>query len=204
MMTDEPAHCRARLLSFPHTPSLFLFPMPTHPLSSFSYCPRCGQKGLEHVHGRAIHCPSCDLTYFHNVASAVACFVLDEAGRLLTVRRARDPEKGTLDLPGGFVDPEETVDDAVRRELREETGLEATEVRLLFSIPNVYPYSGVDVYTADLFYLTRVKSFDGATAMDDAGELVIVDPADLHPEAFGLRSIRAGIERIVADPKLIG
>ena len=58
-------------------------------------------------------------------------------------------------------DPEETVDDAVRRELREETGLEATEVRLLFSIPNVYPYSGVDVYTADLFYLTRVKSFDG-------------------------------------------
>lgn len=204
MMTDEPAHCRARLLSFPHTPSLFLFPMPTHPLSSFSYCPRCGQKGLEHVHGRAIHCPSCDLTYFHNVASAVACFVLDEAGRLLTVRRARDPEKGTLDLPGGFVDPEETVDDAVRRELREETGLEATEVRLLFSIPNVYPYSGVDVYTADLFYLTRVKSFDGATAMDDAGELVIIDPADLRPEAFGLRSIRAGIERIVADPKLIG
>ena len=204
MMTDEPAHCRARLLSFPHTPSLFLFPMPTHPLSSFSYCPRCGQKGLEHVHGRAIHCPSCDLTYFHNVASAVACFVLDEAGRLLTVRRARDPEKGTLDLPGGFVDPEETVDDAVRRELREETGLEATEVRLLFSIPNVYPYSGVDVYTADLFYLTRVKSFDGATAMDDAGELVIVDQADLRPEAFGLRSIRAGIERIVADPKLIG
>ena len=204
MMTDEPAHCRARLLSFPHTPSLSLFPMYTHPLSSFSYCPRCGQQGLEHVHGRAIHCPSCDLTYFHNVASAVACFVLDEAGRLLTVRRARDPEKGTLDLPGGFVDPEETVDDAVRRELREETGLEATEVRLLFSIPNVYPYSGVDVYTADLFYLTRVKSFDGATAMDDAGELVIVDPADLRPEAFGLRSIRASVERIVADPKLIG
>ena len=178
--------------------------MHTHPLSSFSYCPRCGQKGLEHVHGRAIHCPSCDLTYFHNVASAVACFVFDEAGHLLTVRRARDPEKGTLDLPGGFVDPEETVDDAVRRELREETGLEAAEVRLLFSIPNVYPYSGVDVYTADLFYLTRVKSFDGATAMDDAGELVIIDPADLCPEAFGLRSIRAGIERIVADPKLIG
>lgn len=204
MMTDEPAHCRARLLSFPHTTSLPLIPYAHTSTIELQLLPSLRAEGSEHVHGRAIHCPSCDLTYFHNVASAVACFVLDESGRLLTVRRARDPEKGTLDLPGGFVDPEETVDDAVRRELREETGLEATEVRLLFSIPNVYPYSGVDVYTADLFYLTRVKSFDGATAMDDAGELVIVDPADLRPEAFGLRSIRAGIERIVADPKLIG
>ena len=144
MMTDEPVHCRARLLSFPPTRLPYPYSLCTHiHYRASATALAAGQKGLEHVHGRAIHCPSCDLTYFHNVASAVACFVLDEAGRLLTVRRARDPEKGTLDLPGGFVDPEETVDDAVRRELREETGLEATEVRLLFSIPNVYPYSGV-------------------------------------------------------------
>ena len=177
--------------------------MHTHPLSSFNYCPRCGQKGLEHVHGRAIHCLSCDLTYFHNVASAVACFVLDEAGRILAVRRARDPEKGTLDLPGGFVDPEETVDDAVRRELREETGLEATEVRLLFSIPNVYPYSGIDVYTADIFYRVEVASFEGAQALDDAGELVFLRPEELRAEDFGLRSIRTAIERVIADPSLL-
>ena len=204
MTTDEPVTYRARLLSFLPIPFTYpVYSMISHPLSSFSYCPRCGQQGLEHVHGRAIHCPSCDLTYFHNVASAVACFVLDEAGQLLTVRRAREPEKGTLDLPGGFVDPEETVEEAVRRELREETGLEATEVRLLFSIPNVYPYSGIDVYTADLFYLTRVKSFEGAKAMDDAGELVLVEPKELRHEAFGLRSIRAAVERVVADPALI-
>ena len=178
--------------------------MLTHPLADFNFCPRCGRAGLEHVHGRAIHCPDCDLTYFHNVASAVACFVLDHEDRFLLVRRARDPAKGSLDLPGGFVDPEETVEEAVARELKEETGLSPESMHLCFSLPNVYPYSGITVYTADLFYLTRVKSFNGATAMDDAGELVIVDPADLHPEAFGLRSIRAAVERIVADPKLIG
>ena len=49
-----------------------------HPLSSFTFCPRCGASGLEHVHGRAIHCPKCDLSYYHNVAAAVACFILDE------------------------------------------------------------------------------------------------------------------------------
>ena len=97
MTTDEPVPYRARLLSFLPIPFTYpVYSMISHPLSSFSYCPRCGQQGLEHVHGRAIHCPSCDLTYFHNVASAVACFVLDESGQLLTVRRAREPEKGTL------------------------------------------------------------------------------------------------------------
>ena len=77
-----------------------------HPLSSFLFCPRCGEAGLEHVNERAIHCTHCDLTYFHNVASSVACFVLDKDGQILTVRRGREPAKGTLDLPGGFVDPE--------------------------------------------------------------------------------------------------
>ena len=152
-----------------------------HPLSSFHYCPRCGQTGLEHVHGRAIHCSHCDLTYFHNVASAVACFVRDDAGRLLCVRRGREPAKGTLDLPG----------------------LTAGSVRYLFSIPNIYPYSGLDVYTADTFWLVRVPSFDGAEARDDAAELVIVEPRELEVRHFGLISVRSSIKRLLGDLSLL-
>lgn len=174
-----------------------------HPLSSFTFCPRCGASGLEHVHGRAIHCPKCDLSYYHNVAAAVACFILDEKGRLLTVRRSREPARGTLDLPGGFVDPEEGVESAVVRELREETALEARSVRMLFSLPNIYPYSGIDVYTADIFYRVEVASFEGAQALDDAGELVFLRPEELRAEDFGLRSIRTAIERVIADPSLL-
>ena len=174
-----------------------------HPLSSFTFCPRCGASGLEHVHGRAIHCPKCDLSYYHNVAAAVACFILDEEGRLLTVRRSREPARGTLDLPGGFVDPEEGVESAVVRELREETALEARSVRMLFSLPNIYPYSGIDVYTADLFYCVRVASFDGAVAMDDAGELLVRPLGELSAEEFGLRSVRQGVEKLLADPTLL-
>lgn len=177
--------------------------MQTHPLASFRYCPRCGAAGLEHIHGRAIHCPACDLSYYHNVASAVACFVLDHEDRFLLVRRARDPAKGTLDLPGGFVDPEETVEEAVARELLEETGLSPESMRLCFSLPNIYPYSGIDVYTADLFYLVRVESFDGAEAMDDAGELIIRPLSELKAEDFGLRSVRQGVEKLLADPSLV-
>ena len=177
--------------------------MLTHPLADFSFCPRCGRAGLEHVHGRAIHCSGCDLTYFHNVASAVACFVLDHEDRFLLVRRARDPAKGTLDLPGGFVDPEETVEEAVARELKEETGLSPESMHLCFSLPNVYPYSGITVYTADLFYCVRVASFDGAVAMDDAGALLVRPPSAVSAEEFGLRSVRQGVEKLLADPTLL-
>lgn len=174
-----------------------------HPLESFGYCPRCGTAGLEHVHGRAIHCAACELTYFHNVAAAVACFVRDAAGRLLVVRRGREPAKGTLDLPGGFVDPLETVDEAVARELREETGLEPLRQRLLFSLPNIYPYSGVEVYTADLFYEVEVASLEGAVPMDDVAELVVVAPEELRAEDFGLQSIRQAVARLVTEPDLL-
>ena len=54
------------------------------------------------------------------------------------MRRAKEPAKGTLDLPGGFVDMYETVEDGMRREIKEETGLDVTEIQYLFSSPNVY------------------------------------------------------------------
>lgn len=166
--------------------------MRENPLHSFRYCPKCGSEGFEDHAGRAKRCSQCGLTYFHNVASAVACFVRDPQGRFLFVRRAHDPARGTLDLPGGFVDPMETVEQAVARELLEETGLRihSDQARYLTSRPNLYPYSGVDIYTSDLVFLVEVPSLEGAIAADDAAELVIAPLDALRAEDFGLQSIR--------------
>lgn len=162
----------------------------TNPLQSFRYCPQCGAESFEDYAGRAKRCSACSLTYFHNVASAVACLLRDAEGRYLFVRRAKDPARGTLDLAGGFVDPMETVEEAVRREIREETGLEVSRISYLTSRPNVYPFSGIDVYTSDLFFLVDCDSFDGAVAADDALELVIAEATELNAEDFGLYSIQ--------------
>lgn len=150
-----------------------------------------------------MHCPQCGLTYYANVASAVACVIIDSYGRLLSVRRAHDPARGTLDLPGGFVDPLETVEQAVARELMEETGLEARSMRYLMSLPNVYPYSGVTVYTSDLFFLVEVESLDTAVAQDDAAEIVIKPLAECSAEDYGLPSIREAMRHFIAEPELL-
>lgn len=165
-----------------------------HPLYQFEYCPHCGAKTFEEANEKAKKCTTCGFVYYFNPSAAVACFIRNAEDELLLVRRAKDPAKGMLDLPGGFVDSFESGEEAARREVKEETGLELTACRYLFSLPNIYPYAGFDVHTLDMFFECEVASFAAAVPEDDAAEIVITPLAKLSPETFGLDSIRKGVE----------
>jgi ADP-ribose pyrophosphatase YjhB (NUDIX family) len=133
------------------------------------------------------------LVYYFNPSAAVAAFITDPNGRLLVARRAKNPAQGTLDLPGGFVDPNETGEEAVIREVREETGLSVSHLQYIFSLPNIYPYSGFDVHTLDLFYRGEVGDPSGLRAADDVEELFFLSLNEIRPEKFGLDSIRKAV-----------
>lgn len=170
-----------------------------HPLSLFEYCPVCGAKAFEERNEKAKRCAACGFVYYFNPSAAVACFVRNAQGELLLVRRGKEPAKGTLDLPGGFVDMHETAEEAVRREVKEETGLEIRNCRYLFSLPNLYPYSGFEVHTLDLVFVCEVDRFDEAAAADDAAEIVVARPETLRPADFGLSSIRTAVSRYQSE-----
>jgi ADP-ribose pyrophosphatase YjhB (NUDIX family) len=87
----------------------------------------------------------------------------------------------------------------MRREIKEETGLEVGEVEYLFSSPNVYQYSGLGVHTIDMDYLVHVTGDVAVKADDDASECFWIPLRDLHPEEFGLLSIRHAVERFLAS-----
>lgn len=164
-----------------------------HPLYQFEYCPICGAKTFVEQNVKAKKCTTCGFTYYFNPSSAVACFIRNAKGELLLVRRGKEPAKGTLDLPGGFVDMYETGEEAARREVKEETGLELQICRYLFSLPNIYLYSGFEVHTLDMIFECEVACFDGAQAEDDAAEILVMKPEELHPEQFGLQSIQQAV-----------
>jgi 8-oxo-dGTP pyrophosphatase MutT (NUDIX family) len=169
-----------------------------HPLHQFCYCPLCGGKSFVEYNVKAKRCGTCGFIYYFNPSSAVAAFVREEAGRLLVVRRRADPAAGTLDLPGGFVDAFETAEEALIRELHEETGLHAGEPRYLFSIPNLYPYSGFEVHTLDMFFECRLGTViepSGLCASDDISEALFLPLSDVRPEDFGLLSVREAVSR---------
>lgn len=162
-------------------------------LEKFGYCPVCGSSHFTQASPKSKRCGNCGFEYFMNPAAAVVAFITNGRGELLVERRKMEPAKGTLDLPGGFADVLETAEESVAREVMEETGLRVAEARYLFSLPNVYRYSGLDVQTLDMFFDCKVEDCSALKAGDDAAECFWVALGDIHTEQFGLRSVRQGL-----------
>ena len=170
-----------------------------HPLELFHFCPKCGSSEFEIHNALSKHCANCGFTYYQNPRASTAAFILNGKGELLVARRAKDPAKGTLDLPGGFVDNYENAEQGMVREIEEETGLkvEADKVQYMFSIPNIYRYSGMDIHTLDLFFLCRVAEDAEVKAADDAAELTWLPLREVYVERFGPRSISEAVHRFI-------
>ena len=103
----------------------------------FDYCPSCGSKNMHFDGIKEFSCNVCSFTYYHNVAVGVGA-ILECGGKILLIERGKDPGKGKLDLPGGFVEPKETAEEALSREVREEIGINVGPLKYLGSYPNVY------------------------------------------------------------------
>lgn len=140
-------------------------------LTGFRFCPRCAGESLRAESAKSWRCSDCGFRYFHNVAVAVA--VLIRVGdELLLTRRAEEPAAGLLDFPGGFVDGEETLEQAAVRELAEELGLsvDPAALRYGFSGHNRYPYAGITYLTADVFFLLELPQRPTLRCADDVAE----------------------------------
>lgn len=154
--------------------------------ASFLFCPACKIKG-RHVGQNPFRCHKCEFTFFFGPTCAVAAIVADDQDRVLLIERAKDPGRGMYGLPGGFVDPGETLEDAVRRETREELNLVATKPVYLCSFPNSYVYRGNEIPVCDSFFVCHIESLDDLQI--DASEVTSfkfrkLTPATLNKMAF--------------------
>lgn len=158
----------------------------------FAYCPACGGKGISFESNKRYFCTNCGFEYFHNVATAAGVFIISK-GRLLTLVRAQEPGKGLLGLPGGFVDPGERVEDAVRRECREEVGFEPDDIDFLCSFPNEYHFRGMLYHTCDLYFTHRndtVELNSLSANPEEVSKLLFTPLEEVDPLRFAFPAAR--------------
>jgi 8-oxo-dGTP diphosphatase len=136
-------------------------------LDGWRLCPRCGAE----LGGDAarLACYACGFIVYASSKPTAGALCVDN-GRVLLARRAHPPFEGFWDIPGGFLDEGEDPLDGLRRELREETGLEVEPQQFLGIWMDRYGGDSTAEATLNLYWTARVVGGDAAPA-DDVSEL---------------------------------
>lgn len=154
----------------------------------FKYCPHCKSDKLIFNNQHYWTCADCDFVYFHNAAAAVAGIITFQ-GKILFTLRGKEPKQGLLDLPGGFIDHHESLEEGLSREVFEELNLQIapTHWRYLTSFPNDYQYKTIDYHTMDCIFTYELTALPTLTleASEIAGiQWLALNEIDWHKIAF--------------------
>ncbi len=165
----------------------------TSPSTRPTYCPQCGEPlALRTVGSRErLTCPACGYVHYRNPVPGVGILIEMEGGVVL-IKRGGHIKQGLWALPSGYIEADESVEEAAVREAREETGLEIQLEDLvgIYSFPEGPPTSGIIV-----FY--RARPVGGALrAGDDALDVRVFQPDDVPELPF--RTHRQAIQRWLA------
>ena len=171
----------------------------TAPADLFRHCPRCAASQPEPLGRNPFECAACGLMLFFNPGVAAGVFIFDDANRALLIRRAKEPRKGTLAIPGGFIDAGETAEDGLRREVREEVGLEIDRLAFLCSGTNLYDYRGVTYPVVDLIFTATAIEPAKAEALDAVAGIEWRELAGMRPEELAFPSIVKGWEVLTSQ-----
>ena len=128
------------------------------------FCGRCGSPTENQIHDRAKRCPACGLTNYPRLAPAVIMRVEreDEGRRRILLGRATRFPSAMFSVLAGFVEPGETLEECVTREVWEETSIRVTNIRYFGSQPWPFPHSLMIAFVADY-----------------AGGEIVVDPGEM-------------------------
>jgi len=146
------------------------------------YCFHCGKKVDYKLETSSIYpfCNKCKTVFYENPNPVVSSIVVNSNREILLVLRDREPLAGKWCLPSGFVEVNETIEEAVLRELKEETGIDGKVIRLLDTVSYFNDFYG------DLIWISfEVKNIGGTLlAGDDARAARYFPISDLPELAF--------------------
>jgi NAD+ diphosphatase len=115
------------------------------------FCGRCGIPVQEMPFERAKKCPQCDLTSYPRLAPAIIVSIerANPSGKELLLAHNHRHPAGFYSVLAGFVEPGESLEECVKREIREEVGIEVKNIRYFGSQPWPFPNSLMIAFTSE-------------------------------------------------------
>jgi len=159
-------------------------------LEEARFCPRCAAEATV-AFPRSLTCPSCGYGAYYNPKPVACTIPVDEQGRLWLLRRAFDPGRGRWTFPGGFVDLGESVEEAARRETREELEIDA-ELGALVGV-----YSRREDRVVLVVY--RARALGEARTTEEATEVRAFAPEELPWDELAFWSTEAALRDLLAS-----
>lgn len=107
-----------------------------------NYCSNCGSNALTYKIPEGDHfprfvCPECDTIHYTNPNMVVGCLIVKDE-KIMLAKRGIEPRLGFWNLPCGFLENEETIQQGAKREVYEETGatVELTNLHTVYNLPH--------------------------------------------------------------------
>lgn len=170
------------------------------------YCLQCGCKMAAKIpknddKKRQI-CLFCGWIYYNNPRPTVTA-IIEKENKVLLIKRSRNPFCGDWDLVGGFVEAGETLDQALKREVKEEVGLKIIDYQYYFNWPDIYKNAadGFVGHNLGIHFLAKVED-KKPKAGDDAGKAKWFDWHNLPSNIANFLDVVRVIEKRKKDLKM--
>lgn len=147
---------------------------------TYKFCTLCGHELVRQKDFKK--CPKCDTYYHFNARPSTAAILTNKKGEILLVKRSDEPFKGYWDLPGGFVDAGESLEEALKRELAEETGLKITELKYVGSAEESYEYRDTIIPVVTILFAAKVSGSADINLSDENDDYVFLAPDKIEIE----------------------
>jgi ADP-ribose pyrophosphatase YjhB (NUDIX family) len=134
-------------------------------------------------------CKICGYTFYQNAAAATAAILLFK-GKIIFTRRGKEPGKGMLDLPGGFLNYNESAEQGIIREVHEEIGSEVKNLTYFGSHPNIYQYKNVTYHTCDICFIGEAASLESFKPSDEIPGLALLAPSEIEIDKIAFPSLQ--------------
>ncbi len=120
--------------------------------------------------------------------------LFNEKKELLLVERAHDPKKGMLDLPGGFIDINETLEESLTREIQEELGIQITTFQYVSSFHDEYEHGGVRSRSLCMLFVGTVPQGVNIRPADDVASYEFFKTSEIPYEEMAFEGMKAALK----------